>query len=90
MSRVNRRRAKVDSNQAGIVKALRALPGVSVELGMDDFLVGYKGQTFWVELKEEGKESKTTPYQKELLERWTGHYIVTSSLDEILETIGIN
>jgi len=58
MSRVNRRKAKVDANQAEIVKNLRLIPGVSVRLGMDDFLVGYKGATYWVELKQVGKEKR--------------------------------
>lgn len=89
MSRVNRLRSKVDANQPEIVKALRAINGVTVELGMDDFLIGYKGVTYWIELKEVGKEKNTTPHQKELLANWKGHYLVTSSLDEILELLGL-
>jgi len=89
MPRVNRRAARVDKNQSSIVKALRAINGVTVQLGMDDFLIGYKGATYWIELKSEGNEKKLKKSQIELQKEWTGHYLVTSSLDEILTAIGI-
>ena len=90
MPRVNRRRAKVDANQPEIVKSLREIPGVTVQLGMDDFLIGYKGKTYWIELKDVGKEKQLKDSQIKLLDKWTGHYMVTSSLDEILSELGIN
>ena len=46
-----RRAAKIDRNQGDIVSALRKIPGISVETGHDDILVGYKGRTWWFEVK---------------------------------------
>ena len=93
-----RKAAKIDANQPAIVKALRAIPGVTVQLGMDDILVGYKGITYWFEIKEPEKVSKKTgkildsaikPSQMKLLDTWTGHYSIVWSLDQILTELGI-
>ncbi|KKK84038.1 hypothetical protein LCGC14_2787400, partial [marine sediment metagenome] len=42
---------KIDSNQREIVKSLRKIPGITVELNHHDFLLGYKGKTYWFEIK---------------------------------------
>ncbi len=85
-----RRAAKIDANQPDIVKALRALPGVTVEINHDDILVGYQGRTFWYELKEsEPTPSKIKPDQYRIWETWTGHYRIVWTLDQILEDIGL-
>ena len=90
--------SKVDKNQPEIVKALRAIPGVEVELNHDDILVGYQGKTYWFELKEPEKVSKQTgeilksakkPKQIELEETWSGHYKIVWNIDQILKEIGI-
>jgi hypothetical protein len=56
----HRQAASVDSNQASIVRALRKIPGVTVQTGVDDILVGYKRKIFhgrysrenyWYEIK---------------------------------------
>lgn len=95
---MRRTAAKVDDNQPEIVKALRAIPGVTVDLGHDDFLVGHQGNTYWIELKHPSTISKRTgkvkPSEITLTERnrqmyWTGHYCICTTLDEILEEIGI-
>lgn len=91
-----RRAAKIDANQAGIVGALRKLPGVTVELGHDDCLIGYNLQTYWVEIKnpeqanKDGKifESAIKPDQKRIRQTFTGAYLITCSYQEILEFIG--
>ena len=83
-----RRAAKIDANQPEIVEALRAIPGVSVQLGMDDILVGYKGKTYWYEIKVSEK-AEVKDGQKELAETWEGHYRIVWSLDMILDDIGI-
>lgn len=85
-----RRAKKIDANQPGIVKALRAIPGVTVELDHDDMLVGYKGRTYWYELKD-GKptESKIKPDQYRIWETFTGHYKIVWTLDQILEDMDI-
>jgi len=92
-------RSKIDTNQQAIVKALRRIPGVTVEVSHDDILCGRNGVTYWFEIKEPEKcLSKKTgkllisalkPSQVELLDKWTGHYSVVWSLDQILKEIGI-
>lgn len=85
-----RRANKIDANQPGIVKALRAIPGVSVELDHDDILVGYKGRTYWYEIKD-GKptESKIQKDQYRIWETFTGHYKIVWTLDQILDDLFI-
>ena len=93
-----RRAAKVDANQTEIVKSLREIPGISVEVGHDDILVGYRENTYWYEIKNPSQVSKVTgkviesakkESQKRLLSSWNGHYRIVSSLAEILEDMGI-
>lgn len=93
-----RRAAKVDSTQNAIVKALRQIPGVMVEVGHDDILVGFRGKTYWFELKEPETVSKKTghildsakkPKQVELEQNWTGHYEIVHSIEAILLTLEI-
>jgi hypothetical protein len=93
-----RKAAKIDANQPAIVKALRNIPGVTVQTGMDDILVGYKGFTYWFEIKEPEKVSKKTgkildsaikPSQMKLLDTWTGHYSIVWSLEQILAELGL-
>ena len=93
-----RRAAKIDSNQPEIVDALRGIPGVTVQVGMDDILVGHKGRNYWFEIKEPGFVSKKTgsvlksgikDSQHKLLEHWTGHYSIVWNVDQILAEMGI-
>ena len=94
----NRYAERVDNNQSEIVNQLRSIPGVSVETGYNDILVGWRGQTFWFELKNEdcvskktGKilESEIKPDQKRIPEKFTGHYKIVSSFEEIIEELSI-
>lgn len=86
-------KAKVDTNQSSIVKELRKIPGVSVELDHDDILVGYRGRTYWFEIKnpdcvsrKTGKilESTKQPSQVKLEKEWRGHYRVVWNINQIL------
>jgi hypothetical protein len=96
----HRRAAKIDQCQPGFVKRLRKLPGVTVAVSHDDILVGYKGKTFWIELKDEDEavskktglllDSALKDSQKDLLRDWTGHYAVCWKFEQILEQIGFN
>jgi hypothetical protein len=81
-----RRAAKVDGNQAAIVKRLLEYPGVSVALKHDDILVGYGGQTFWYEIKADQK-SEIKPSQKKLAAKWQGHYAIVWTADQIIADI---
>ena len=93
-----RRAKKIDTNQPDIVKELRSIPGISVELDCNDILVGYKNCTYWYEIKHPDAISKKTGVvrpselkdsQKRLLREWKGHYRVVSSAAEILTELGI-
>ena len=94
----HRQAAKVDSNQSGLVKSLRKIPGVTVYLDVDDILLGYKGVNYWYEIKDPDKAfNKDMTFKKgaikdsqiKLLAEWKGHYKIVWSLDMILEDIGI-
>ena len=76
-----RRAAKIDANQPAIVEVLLSVSGVTVHSlaavgrGCPDLLVGAKGKTFLVEVKD-GEKSPSrrmlTPEQRRWIERWTG------------------
>lgn len=91
-----RRKKKVDRNQGEIVKQLRAIPGVTVELDHDDILVGRNGKNYWFELKDPDQVSKRTgeilesakeDSQVKLEENWQGHYQIVWSFDQIWKVI---
>ena len=93
-----RRAAKIDMNQPEIVDYLRGVPGISVQVGMDDILVGYNNKNYWYEIKEPGMvsnvtgkvhDSKIKDSQKKLLESWSGHYRIVWDITQILEDLGI-
>lgn len=88
--------ARVDDNQRAIVAALRRIPGVSVELGHDDILVGAGGATYWFEIKDPAKTLKkdgswlsgaVKPDQVRLERDFRGHYQIVTTIDEILRVI---
>lgn len=83
-----RRAARIDSNQGMIVKALREIPGITVATRHDDILVGWLWRTYWYEIKASDKAS-IRPAQITLRDQWTGHYRVVSSVEEILQDIGL-
>jgi len=88
---------KVDSNQPCIVKDLRSIPGVTVETDHDDIIVGFRGATYWYEIKSPSevarsgkiRQSALKPSQKKLLRDFTGHYRVVWSLGQILDDLGV-
>ena len=84
-----RRAAKVDANQTEIVRQLRCIPGVSVAPGHDDILVGFRGQTYWMEIKRPGQERRIQDSQAKLRDGWTGHWAVVTTFDQALDALGI-
>ena len=87
-----------DEGQAAIVQMLRCFPGMTVLTGHDDFVVGFKGQSLLVEWKSPlavskstGKvlESRIKDSQKKIREEFTGAYLITSRIDDILSFFGI-
>ncbi|RLI49791.1 hypothetical protein DRO61_04650 [Candidatus Bathyarchaeota archaeon] len=94
----HRQAARIDANEKEIVKALRKIPNVTVQQGHDDLLCGYKGVTYWFEIKDPDKvfnkdggfkKGAIKPSQEKLLENWTGHYQIVWELDQILKAMGI-
>lgn len=93
----HRRAAKIDNNQPHIVRELRKIPGITVELDHDDILVGYKGNTYWYEIKNPNtidkngdiRESAIKEDQKRIRASFTGHYRILASLDDILADLNL-
>lgn len=64
--------ARVDVNQTQIVSALRAAGAYVWIIGLPvDLLVGYKGRTFLVEIKD-GPKKKLTKLQEDFFKNWSG------------------
>jgi hypothetical protein len=64
--------ARVDGNQQEIVKALRDAGAYVWIIGLPvDLLVGYKGHSFLVEVKD-GPRKRLTELQQEFFENWKG------------------
>jgi len=82
------RHKRVDANQSQIVKELRDM-GLSVELDVNDILVGYQGKTYWYEIKT-GPKAKIKDSQIKLLAEFKGHYKIVWSTDMILEDIELS
>lgn len=89
---------KIDGNQKEIVKELRKIPGVSVALDHDDILVGYRGGTYWFEIKDPNrtinKDGTVTAgaikeTQLKLMNEFNGHYNIVWSLEDILHELKI-
>lgn len=91
-----RKTARVDANQAAIVEALRAA-GATVESlamvgrGVPDLAVGYRGQTYLLEVKDGAKPEsarRLTPAEAAWHDGWRGHAAVVISIEEALAAVG--
>ena len=88
-----------DTNEKDIVKTLKKIPGVTVETGHDDLLVGFRKRTWWFEVKnpdevnKEGmpykKDNNTYRKQKKIYDEFTGQYHFVTTADEIMTIIGV-
>lgn len=90
-----RRNARVDSNQNRIVTSLRRF-GASVLITSQlkncfDILVGYKGITHIMEIKDGEKppsQQKLTPGELEFSEKWKGSkYNIVTTVEEAINII---
>lgn len=90
-----RRAARVDANQDQIVSALRAC-GATVRVvtqgdGLPDLLVGYRGYTILMEVKDGRKPPsarKLTEEEEKFFMNWTGGMLaIVNSVDEALELL---
>jgi hypothetical protein len=91
-----RRAAKVDRNQAEIVKALRQIPGVSVQpihtigKGCPDLLCGVRGVNLLMELKDGDlpkSARKLSADEHEFYRNWNGQYAIVESIDDALRLV---
>jgi hypothetical protein len=90
-----RRAMRVDANQEQIVSALRA-KGAGVRVisqgdGIPDLLVGYRGYTILMEVKDGQKvpsARKLTPAEQKFFDDWRGGMLaIVNSVEEALETL---
>ena len=92
------RAAKIDANQEAVVTALRTAGAsvqslASVGKGVPDLLVGYKGQTLLMEIKDGFKPPSARLLTEDQL-RWHGSWkggalAVVDSPDAALRMIGV-
>jgi hypothetical protein len=85
-----RHAARVDKNQQEIVLALRAAGAFVWIIGLPvDLLVGYKGHTFLVEVKD-GPRKRLTALQDDFFKNWSGSTLARiDGPDGALRMIGV-
>lgn len=83
---------RVDANQREIVNALRD-QGLSVLVmstlgkGAPDIAVGFKGKTYFFEIKDGAKppsKQRLTPHEEIFFREWKGHIGILRSLNDAL------
>jgi len=90
-----RRAAKVDANQAEIVRALRAIGATVTSLatvgnGCPDVVVGYRGVNLLFEIKDGSKAKSAralTEKEKAWHAAWAGQASVVESVDDALRLV---
>ena len=82
--------ARVDKNQEEIVSALRNAGAYVWIIGLPvDLLVGYKGHTFLVEVKD-GSKKRLTKLQEAFFVNWSGSTLARiDSPEAALKMIGV-
>lgn len=82
--------ARVDANQTQIISALRGAGAYVWIIGLPvDLLVGYKGHTFLVEIKD-GSKKRLTKLQADFFENWSGSTLARiDSPEAALRMIGV-
>jgi len=85
-----RRAARIDANQEAVVIALRAAGAYVWMIGLPvDLLVGYKGHTFLVEIKD-GPKKRLTALQEAFFAKWAGGTLVrVDGPEAALRMIGV-
>jgi len=90
-----RRANRVDANQEQVVSALRAC-GATVRVvtmgdGVPDLLVGYRGYTLLLEVKDGNKSPSAralTLAEQKFFDEWTGGLVdVVNNVDEALDIL---
>ena len=86
---------KTDANQASIIAVLRQVGATVVDLsavgkGCPDLLVGHRGVTYLLEVKNVKGKNRTTPDQDVFYAWWRGAPVsIVRTADEALSAIGI-
>ncbi|MCX6141990.1 MAG: hypothetical protein NTZ35_02100 [Ignavibacteriales bacterium] len=89
---------RTDGNQAGIMRALNQIPGLSVfdshafGRGFPDLIIGHKGRNYFFELKNPNQPrsgQQLTGPEKRFHSKWKGRLIIVTTLEEILDAINI-
>jgi Holliday junction resolvase len=90
---------KVDLNQAGIVKRLRMIPGVSVVdtsimgKGFPDLVIGYRGRNYLFEVKNPDKKKlypyDLTPAQVKFLHSFRGDVHIVVDYENVCKILGL-
>ena len=86
---------RIDANQNSVVKALRdhgaTVRVVSQGDGLPDLLVGYKGETALLEVKDGDKfpsQRKLTTAEQKFFDEWRGGILViVNSVEEALDVL---
>ncbi len=79
---------KRDLNEPEIVKALRAIGCTVLLADHPDLIVGYRGRTFLLEVKNPHGASRLTDSQKALRRNWNGGPLAfVYSVDEAVEVV---
>lgn len=87
--------AKTDGNQAEIVEGLRAIgcsvkPAHMVGKGFPDLVVGFRGLSFLIEIKDPSKppsKRKLTPDQVKFHAEWRGQICVVETVEEAIHIV---
>ena len=86
---------KTDANQSAIMAVLREVGATVVDLsavgkGCPDLLVGHRGVTYLLEVKNVKGKNRTTPDQDVFYAWWRGAPVaIVRTADEALSAIGI-
>jgi hypothetical protein len=90
-----RHAARIDANQDQIVTALRAM-GATVRIvtqgnGLPDLLVGFRGVTILMEVKDGQKvpsARRLTPAEQKFFDEWRGGIVaIVNSVDEAIDLL---
>jgi len=78
-------RAKADANEAEIIKALEQIGCAVWRLKRPvDLLIGYRGQTGLIEVKNPDGRNRIEPEQQEFIDNWKGNVYVVRTVDEAI------
>ena len=85
---MKRQAARRDANETEIVRTLRQIGCTVVRTDEIDLIVGYRGRSILLEVKDgEAKREQLTPNQIALKAGWRGQYDIVTSADEAIAVV---